>query len=114
MPDVDTRHYVPSEIRLGLANIVIEWSKIEAYLAEFLSWLLTADQGAMYVLNQDVSSSTQLNWIRTLADHGFTNENTRENLYDLFLRIDAARIDRNGYVHGLWSEGPAGEAAHTA
>jgi len=36
---------------------VINWSAAEAYLAEFLSFLLKADSGAMYVLNQTVAAA---------------------------------------------------------
>jgi hypothetical protein len=107
------RHYVPVEIRQELGNIVIEWSKIEAHIAELLTYLLNANKGAMHVINQEVSSATQLKWIRILAADKFKPE-TMRHLSVLFDRIDAARQERNSYVHGLWTEGPAGETESTA
>jgi hypothetical protein len=104
--DADHPFDLPPEITQGLGEIVIAWSRVESLLAEFLSFLLQADQGSMYVLNQDVASSTQLKWIRTLADGKFTNENTRRGLFVLFDRIDKVRGERNVYIHGLWGPGP--------
>jgi hypothetical protein len=110
----DDNHYVPSAIRQSLADVIIEWAKVEAMMAEFLSYLLNADAGAMYVLNQDVSSATQLKWIRALAADKFTDPNTQANLKILFDRIDVARVERNGYVHGVWSEGNSEDLDSTA
>jgi hypothetical protein len=86
----------PAEYKLtflggALGDVVIAWSRIESLLAEFLSFFLKADPGYMYVLNQDVASSTQLKWIRTLVEARVTNENTKEGLSKLFARIDAVR-----------------------
>jgi hypothetical protein len=96
---------LPAEITQGLGEIVIAWSRVEALLAEFLSYLLQADPGSMYVLNQDIAGSTQLKWIRTLAQK-FTNENTQKGLATLFDRIDKVRGERNVYIHGVWGPGP--------
>jgi hypothetical protein len=102
---------VPAKISQSLGDVVIAWSRVEALLAEFLSFLLKADPGSMYVLNQDVACSTQLKWIKTLSESQFTNANTQENLIILFRRIDDARIERNAYVHGVWGPGAEPDTA---
>ena len=89
----------------------MQWARVESLLAEFLSYLLMANSGYMYVLNQDVASSTQLKWIRTLVEARVTNTNTKEGLTALFERIDAVRQERNAYIHGVW--GPSSEAGGT-
>lgn len=111
MSDTASTFTVPADISRALGNVVIAWARIEALLAEFLSFLLQANPGHMYVLNQDVASATQLKWIRVLSDGRFTHEGTRSNLKILFDRIDAARSERNGYVHGMWSPGPEPDTA---
>jgi hypothetical protein len=98
--------YLLPQIIQGVGQIVISWARVEALLAEFLSFLLKADHGAMYVLNQDIASSTQLKWVRTIADYRFTNENAKKNLGILFDRIDKVRGERNVYIHGVWGPGP--------
>jgi hypothetical protein len=102
---------IERELLEGLGRVVINWSAAEAYLAEFLSFLLKADSGAMYVLNQTVASSTQLSWIRTLAKDRFSDPELLGRLDDLFERIDAAREDRNAYVHGVWGTDSEPETA---
>ena len=59
---MDSEHPVPAGIRQSLGEVVIEWGRVEAIIAEFLSYLLQADPGAMYVLNQEVGSGTQIKW----------------------------------------------------
>ena len=89
----------------------MSFARIEALLAEFLSFLVKADHGLMYILNQDVAASTQLKWIRALVIARFTNDNTTANLKILFDRIDAVRGERNAYVHGVWGPGPEPDTA---
>jgi hypothetical protein len=108
---LDKPFTLPPEITQGLGEIVIAWARVEALLAEFLSFLLEADPGSMYVLNQDISSSTQLKWIRTLAGMRFADENTVSNLAILFDRIDSVRGERNTYVHGVWGTSTEPSAA---
>lgn len=98
--------HLPPEITQGLGDIVIAWARVESLTAEFLSFLLQADHGSMYVLNQDIAGGTQMKWIRTLAGSRFTNQNTLDNLTILFDRIDRTRGERNVYVHGVWGPGP--------
>jgi hypothetical protein len=97
---------LPADITRRIGEIVIAWARVEALIAEFFSFLLRADQGAMYVLNQDLASGTQLKWIRILANYRFTHESTRERLTFLFDRIDRVRAERNVYIHGVWGPGP--------
>jgi hypothetical protein len=97
---------LPPTIRQSLGDVAIASARIDALLAEFLSYLLQADPGSMYVLNQDIASGTQLKWIRTLASGRFTNENTLTNLAVLFDRIATTKAERNALVHGVWSPGP--------
>jgi hypothetical protein len=69
--------------------------------------MLKADQGAMYVLNQDIPTERQIKWLRTLCKRGFMHEpQIQKELTSLFNRIDKARDTRNFLVHGLWIRGP--------
>jgi hypothetical protein len=95
----------PAAIRQSLGDIIIAWSRVEKLIAELLTFLLKADPGSMYVLNQDVASSTQIKWIRVLAEQNFDPTGLGQ-LNDLLIRIDAARAERNAYVHGVWGPGP--------
>jgi hypothetical protein len=89
----------------ALGGAIVSYARVEALLAEFLSHLLDANKGAMYVLNQDVASATQLKWIRALVNDKYHREDVRAALSDLFARIDNARIERNSLVHGVWTPG---------
>jgi len=95
---------IAPEIMQALGRIVIASARVEALTAEFLSYLLNANKGAMYVLNQGVANSTQIKWIKTLISD-FRSEQAQSVLLDLMSRIDSARIERNSYVHGVWSPG---------
>lgn len=105
-PSTSTPFNLPGPIRQSLGDVVIGWARVDALMAEFLSFLLHAERGAMYVLNQDVAGGTQMKWIRSLIGERFTNENTLAGLKVLLFRIDGARAERNAYVHGLWRPGP--------
>src|SRR5260221_8606967 len=100
-----TKFELSPGIRMALGDIVIAWSRVEALIAEFLSFLLQANHGAMYVLNQDIASGTQMKWIRALAEDRFTNADTKTGLNIVFDRIDLIRGERNAYVHGIWAPG---------
>jgi hypothetical protein len=99
--------HLPPQISQSLGDIVMQWARLEGLLAEFLTFLLMAKPSYVYVLNQDVASSTQLKWIRTLVEVRVTNDSTKQGLSRLFARIDAVREERNTYVHGVW--GPSTE-----
>lgn len=99
--------HLPPTISQSLGDVVMASSRIDALLAEFLSFLIKANPGYMYVLNQDIAGGTQLKWIRILVDARITNENTLKGLKLLFGRIDIARRERNTYVHGVW--GPSSQ-----
>lgn len=104
-PSESIKFEFPAEIRQTLGDIVIAWSRVEGLIAELLTFLLKADPGSMYVLNQDIASSTQIKWIRVLAQQNF-HPAALEQLNDLLSRLDVARGERNAYVHGLWGPGP--------
>ena len=97
---------LPAPLRQSLGGVVIAWARIDSMIAELLSYMLHADPGSMYILNQDIAASTQLKWIRTLVEDKFTNQGSKDGLKILFDRIDVARVERNTYVHGLWYPGP--------
>jgi hypothetical protein len=102
-PKAEDRSEIEPELYEGLGKVIVAWASVEALLAEFLSFLIPADPGGMYVLNQTVSVEMKLKWVRTLCDIRFTDPNTTSRLDDLFLRTEEARIERNAYAHGLWS-----------
>ncbi len=102
-PEAPLSRDIEPEFFEAVGRIIVRWSAVEALIAEFLSYLIPADPGGMYVLNQTTSVEQQMKWIRALAEIRLTHPNTVERLNDLFARIDGARTDRNAYVHGVWS-----------
>ncbi|MGH6736080.1 MAG: hypothetical protein ACRECX_08375 [Methyloceanibacter sp.] len=103
MPEHRDREEIEPELYQGIGHVVVAWATIEALMAEFLSHLIPADPGGMYVLNQNLSSDTKIKCLRVLCEMRFTDPNTTLRLGDLLQRIDDARQERNGYVHGMWS-----------
>jgi hypothetical protein len=71
-PNIPPAGRINRHLMVRLATIVTRWANVEALLAEFLSYLLKADPGKTYILNQEVASSTQLKWISILAEDQFT------------------------------------------
>jgi hypothetical protein len=94
------------DLLTGLGRIVHGWAYVEALQGHFLSWLLEADQARMFVLTQNVSSSTVTDWIRTLLQIPLIEKMGMGDLSELLLTIDETRAERNRLVHGLWSPGP--------
>ncbi|MEX1083778.1 MAG: hypothetical protein WEC82_05615, partial [Xanthobacteraceae bacterium] len=89
-----------------LGRAAVFWSAVESLLAEFLSYLLKADPGSMYVLNQTVSTEQLLKWIGTLVEIQLSN---RPDIAELLERIEDSRQDRNAYIHGVWgTDSPLG------
>lgn len=105
-PFASTPFNLPPEITQSLGDVVIAWARVEALLAEFLSYLLKADPGAMYVVTKDIAAGMQLKWIRALAAERFPTEDAQEDLKNLFDRIEIVRNERNALIHGVWNTGP--------
>jgi hypothetical protein len=101
MPELLTPDFL---VRIG--RVSVRWSFVEALEGEFLSHLLAADPGGMYVITQNVAGSTITGWLRVLCKMRYTHATSLDRLNDLFNRIDEARGERNSYIHGLWQNGP--------
>jgi len=97
LPECDATIYE----RIG--RIASEWSWVESLLAEMLSHFCRADAGAMYVITQNVSSSTVSSWLKTLTEIRISDLQSRSVILDLLNEIDHVRAERNTVVHGLWS-----------
>ena len=99
-----------------LGRIVTRWSFAEALIAEFFAFLLDASPGYVYILTQNVSNSTLVNWIRTALSLRITDEEVTKMITDVLNHTDAVRTDRNVLVHGLWAthlSGPETVAVQT-
>jgi hypothetical protein len=105
MADIRPLTEVHGPLLERLGAIVYRWAFIEWVQGEFLGYLLHADKGRIYLITQSISGATITGWLRTLAPMQFTHPTTQAGLNDLFTRIDAARGERNAYVHGLWTSG---------
>lgn len=90
------------EIYERIGMVASEWSWVESLLGEFLSNLCRADPGAMYVITQSVSTATITDWLKTLIQIKFEDDNSRKVVLDLLNEIDTTRGERNTVVHGLW------------
>lgn len=109
LDEEDGRPHIEPELYEGLGRIVVVWSCIEALLAEFLSYLIPADPGGMYVLNQSVSTDMKLKWIRSLSEIRIEDPELLTQIEEILTRLDDARQQRNAYVHGVWgTKCPAG------
>lgn len=86
-----------------IGRIAVEWSWIEMLLGEMLAHFCKADHGSMYVITQSVSGSTITDWLRTLAQIKIKEDAGRKVIMDLLAEVDAARSERNTYVHGVWN-----------
>jgi hypothetical protein len=89
----------------ALGVIVQHWAYVEHMEEGLLAYLIKADPGLALVVTKNVSGSTLTDWIRTMVEVRFEDESTRSNFHKLLSRIDAARAERNIYVHGLWTKG---------
>lgn len=89
----------------ALGKIVYHWAYVEMLEGAFLAHLLNADQGLTHVVTQNVSGATLTDWLRTLVQIRFKDDETRARISDLLSRIDTARGERNAFVHGLWTQG---------
>lgn len=96
-PSIDERLLA----RLGF--LITRFALLESQIGEFLSYLLEANPGLMYVITQSVSASSQVGWVRTLVEMRIEHDPSREKIIDLLDRIKSLQADRNALVHGLWS-----------
>jgi hypothetical protein len=101
MPDL-TPTVVHPELRERLGQIVVRWASAEAWISALLATLAKADPGAMLLITNNISASTQSRWIRGLmAKHPHeAASNTR--VVALLKRADELRGRRNELIHGLW------------
>jgi hypothetical protein len=111
MPDL-FHPIVPSELCLKLGKIVTRWTMVEKMLSLLLGTVLSADQAAISVVANAISSSTQSKWIRILLSSSGTDENQSKLVLDLLTRADDLRQERNELVHGVWD--PTGCEPNTA
>lgn len=99
------------DLLAAFARVVILWSYVEQIQGHLLAFLLGAEEGRMFVVTQNVSSSTTTDWIRALLQIPAVEVMGVGDLKVLLTDIDEARAERNALVHGLWSPAPAPEAA---
>jgi len=96
---------IEPELLSRLGMIVYRWSYVEMLMAEFLSFLLKADPALMYVVTENVSTSTVADWIRTLLIVRHIPHEPPAEIMELLKTVDGLRGERNSLVHGLWSPG---------
>jgi len=101
---------VEPELLVGLGTVVSRWSYVDMFMAEFLSFLLQANPGFMYVVTANVSASTVSDWIRTLLQARHIPNEPPEEIMSLLVDIDRIRGERNALVHGLWRPHVTGSA----
>lgn len=94
---------IDDEICLRLGKIITRWSVVEYLTSLLLGTVLMADQGAMLVLTNAVSASTQSKWIRALMNSHDHEAAQTARVAALLTRADDLRAERNEYVHGIWS-----------
>lgn len=82
--------------------IATRWSLLEEWLCKWLAFMSGGDEPQMRVLMAQMTASSTIASLRllmkqrsgaSLADAGYT---------ELFSRLEAARNNRNAWVHGLW------------
>lgn len=88
-----------------LGRICVRWAVVEELSNSFLAFAVSADRAFLRVVTQNVSNSSVVDWLRVLSENRFTDERSRNELAELFRRIDETRRDRNDLVHGIWHAG---------
>lgn len=92
---------LPPLFKQLLGSIVESWAYVDGAVNEMLALLMRADPGSVYVVTQNVSSSSVSTWVRTLLETMAATDG-RNALLELLSEIDALRGERNAVVHGLW------------
>jgi hypothetical protein len=102
MPDFMIPNVDP-ELAQPLGLIIIHWSTLEYLLSMLLGTFLSADQGGMTIITNNIAVSVQSKWLRALmARHPHEAEHTKR-MVELLNRSDQLRSERNDYVHGIWN-----------
>ena len=97
MPDIDP------DLAAPLGQIIVRWSTLEYLVSMLLGTFLSADQGGMMVITNNIAVSVQSKWIRALmAAHEHEAEHN-DRVIDLLTRADELRAVRNEFVHGIWN-----------
>jgi hypothetical protein len=93
MPDFMIPNVDP-ELAQPLGLIIIHWSTLEYLLSMLLGTFLSADQGGMTIITNNIAVSVQSKWLRALmARHPHEAEHTKRMV----------ESERNDYVHGIWN-----------
>jgi hypothetical protein len=101
MPDLSPT-VVDSELRERLGQIVIRWASAEVWISALLATIAKADPGAMLLITNNVSASSQSRWIKGLmALHPHEIKHTAQ-VRSLLQQADELRGKRNALIHGLW------------
>ena len=93
---------VDDEICLRMGQVVTRWTVLEKSISLLLGTLLFADQGAMSVVTNGVSISTQSKWIRTLLNSHEQEAEQSKPVLELLAHAEDLRQERNELVHGMW------------
>jgi hypothetical protein len=101
MPDLSSGVIDP-ELMQRLGQIVIRWASAEQWISALLATFAKADLGAMILITNNVSVSTQSRWIRGLMALRRHEAQHNKRVVALLNRADELRGKRNELCHGLW------------
>jgi hypothetical protein len=101
LPDL-TPTVIDPELRERLGQIVIRWASADAWISALLATIAHADPGAMTLITNNVSASTQSRWIRGLLAFRKNEAVAGARVKKLLARADELRGRRNELIHGLW------------
>jgi hypothetical protein len=101
LPDL-TPTIIDPELRERLGQIVIRWASADSWISALLATIAHADPGAMTLITNNVSASTQSRWIRGLLAFRKNEAVAGARVKELLQRADELRARRNELIHGLW------------
>ena len=86
--------------RIGL--IATRWSLLEAWLTKWLAFLTGGNEAKMGVVSGPMGPSALITAVQLLMKQRF-GESLGDAGFTLFFeRLEAAKANRNAWVHGLW------------
>lgn len=87
----------------AIGAVVVNWSAVEMVLELAILGLYQISPDRGLVLTANLSFQNKLTMLRILATEGAIEDQVEaDNLLTILKRIEAASIERNKIVHGLW------------
>lgn len=102
MPDDPTHSLYDEELMRALGALVTEFSRLENAAKGLLARLISSHQQLGRIMVVNLTAWAVQNSIQTLTVQRLEDGEMSDAIQDWVKRVDAARIQRNRYIHGHW------------